>query len=109
MLARVALLLFLAHKSAPVRWPPQLAQSTRSGCDVTEYAGAEPKDLWWHTRIWIDLPGGRWQYLFSIRPGSERAKALRDCDLFLRMYHEEILRIRKAPPTSSGSTSDPTR
>lgn len=82
------LALLLPHKPLRVPWPADFRNATASGCQMTEVAGAEPKDRWWHVYLWLEFPDHKWQKRIAIRPGNERAKALKDCDEALAEYEK---------------------
>lgn len=57
MLALSLALVLIGHGKpiVPV-WPDHLETITQMGCDITQVHGAEPKDVWWHTYLWLQFP-----------------------------------------------------
>lgn len=96
---KVAILLLIGLARQPVIPWPDLTQATQAGCELTQHS-LERDVSWWHTHVWIQLPEKRWVYLFSVRPGNERSKALKDCDQFLEMFHKRKARAAEERPSA---------
>lgn len=85
------LLLWILAKPPALPWP-DVSQGQQAGCELLE-TPPERNVSWWHTHVWIQFPDKRWVRLYSVRPGNERSKALKDCDEFLHEYQKR--RVKK--------------
>ena len=75
--------------------PPDLSTVVRMGCDIQEHQ-APDKHRWWQVHVWTkDAEGNRWQRLFAMREITQRAKALDDCDAWLRCIERSIRKERR--------------
>ncbi len=54
--------------------PQSIDGAIRYGCVIKQ-----EQDTHWHTVIWVEFKGSRWEYLYSIRNENEELKSMKDC------------------------------
>ncbi len=84
------LALLAASLCQPAPPPEVWAARERVGCTASLVPDPDSQHARWHVRVWVVYDAGkRWQALYSMRDGTERRRALTDCDDWLECVRKE--------------------